>query len=107
MLHGVNIINRWQTMTLAEQMGNIGAEVSRLLCWEAKRDEDQTQKSLARALELIDLSIADSRWNKKELCRLREVLCSKIFAPGMYNVTAEQLNNYFLPFAILARKKYA
>lgn len=95
---------KWHSYSLAFQMGNIGAEVARLLNWQSKGDAGQTEKSLARALELIDLSIDDSRWNKKELCRLREVLCSKIFAPAAYNATDEQLINYFTPFAILARK---
>ncbi len=95
---------KWQSYSLAFQMGNIGAEVTRLLNWQVKGDAGQMEKSLARALELIDLTIDDLRWNKKELCRLREVLCSKIFAPETYNATNEQLNNYFMPFAILARK---
>lgn len=107
MLHGKNIANRWRAMTLAEQMGNIGAEVARMLNWQVRNDEGQTLKSLNRALELINLSIADMRWNKKELRILREVLWARVFVPETYDATAEELNNYFIPFAILARKKYA
>lgn len=95
---------KWRSYSRAFQMGNIGAEVTRLLNWQARGDSAQVEKSLIRALELIDLSINDSRSNKKELCRLREVLCSKVFAPSAYHATNEQLINYFTPFAILARK---
>ena len=91
---------------MAFQLGSVGAEVSRFLNWQRKGDRAQTEKALARALELLDATIADKRWKKNlsELSRLRELVSSKVFAPEMYQVTDKQLEQYFLPFAILARK---
>ena len=98
--------SRWRTYSLAFQLGSVGAEVSRFLNWQRKGDRAQTEKALARALELLDATIADKRWKKNlgELLRLRELVSSKVFAPEMYQVTDKQLEQYFLPFAILARK---
>jgi len=91
---------------LAFQLGSVGAEVSRLLTWLKKGDQAQAELCLARALELLDATVADTRWKKNlgELLRLREFVSSKVFVPEMYQVTDKQLEQYFLPFAILARK---
>lgn len=98
--------SRWRTYSLAFQLGSVGAEVSRLLNWLKKGDRAQAEKALTRAMELLDATIADARWknNMGELLRLRELINSKIFAPEMYQVTDKQLEQYFLPFAILARR---
>ncbi|MBI5222405.1 MAG: hypothetical protein HY980_02825 [Candidatus Magasanikbacteria bacterium] len=109
MLHGKNITSRWQMMTLAEQMGNIGSEFGRTTFWLSKDAKKEAEMSLARLLELLDLSIADLRWTGRrgEFLRLRELVCDVYHGGDFYNTTGAQLNNYFLPFAILARKKYA
>jgi len=98
--------SQWRTYSLAFQLGSVGAEVSRLLNWQRKGDRTQVEKALERALELLDATIADRRWKKNlgELLRLRELVCSKVFTPAMYQVTDKHLEQYFLPFAILARK---
>ena len=97
---------QWGSYSLAFQLGTIGAEVSRLLSWLKKGDQDQSEKALFRALELLDETIIQSlqKENLGELLRLRELLCSRVFAPETYQVTDKQLEQYFLPFAILARK---
>ena len=45
----------WQTLTLFEQMGNIGSEVSRLASSKKRNDKKSADLALIRALELIDL----------------------------------------------------
>ena len=97
---------KWQKLSLAQQMGNIGAEVNRIIHWQEKESPENKEKALFRALELIDLTIADKRWQKDllELCRLREVLCDLSFGQNNYNTSPQSLQNYFLPFALLANK---
>lgn len=94
---------RWYTMTLSEQMGNIGSEIHRLVM--AKGDKSRLNSALDRALELIDLTLADPRWKKgyKEIARVREVLCDIYFGQNQYDTSPEALDNYFFQFGLIAR----
>lgn len=61
-----------------------------------------------RALELLDLTIADERWRGprlREICRAREVVCDFIAGDNEYGSTAASLDTYFLPFALAATRK--
>lgn len=102
---------QWKQFSLAQQLGNIGSEVNRAICWKDKGDIKKVNGSAERVLELIDLTITDKRWSNKlrEILFLREVFCDYFFNLSNYNVTTQQLKNYFLPFALIvvknARKK--
>lgn len=104
-LHGDLIEGRWRRMTLMEQLGNIGSEISRGLSWQAKGDQEQVVKALDRGLELFDLTIADPRWQKrlKEILRAREVVCDYFFGDNQYQSSSESLDKYFLYFGLAAR----
>lgn len=95
---------RWFKMSLAEQMGNIGSEIHRLVI-SKNRDQSRFDSAFDRALELIDLTLADPRWKTgyKEIARIREVLCDIYFGQNQYNTSIESLDNYFFQFAIIAR----
>ena len=62
---------RWHDMSLAEQFGNIGSEISRAIKWSA-RNPDTARSALYRALELIDLTLDDPR-HRRSAPRLREI----------------------------------
>ena len=96
----------WQELTLPEQLANIGSEVERAIQWSKRGDMERKEKAVERALELIDLTIGDNRWNDrlKEVCRIREILCDTFNGDNTYNTSFEFLQNYFLYFGILARK---
>jgi hypothetical protein len=95
---------RWRTLSLAEQLANVGSEVGRLRR-AAGRDEQLASRAFERALELLDLTLADSRWRGRlrEIARARELLCDAVLGAGMYGTTLEDLDRYFLAFAMLAR----
>ena len=95
----------WGRFTLAQQLGNVGSEVSRALRWKNK-DPQLFDKAMIRALELLDLTIADPRWRRrlKELTRARELLCDAWLGGKEYRTDLEGLNRYFLNFALAARK---
>jgi hypothetical protein len=97
---------RWQTLTLAEQLGNIGSEVSRAAKWQ-NRDEKFFAGAVERALELFDLTIADKRWHGrlKEIVRAREVFCDTVLGDKKYSDTLSGLTKYFDIFALAARGK--
>jgi len=97
-------VGGWQKLSLMEQMANIGSEISRALHWQNK-DEKIYKSAIDRALELLDLTIADSRWRSrlKEIVRTRELLADAMFGGKEYKTTFEDLNRYFLHFALAAR----
>lgn len=99
---------RWQTLTLAEQMGNIGSEVHRAIRWHATQNQASWEKAFDRALELFDLTIADQRWRSgmSELTRSREVFCSLFYDSNSITVSPENLQKYFDQFAVAARLKH-
>jgi hypothetical protein len=50
---------RWRTLTILEQMGNIGSEVERAIRAHDAGRLDRFEHALERALELFDLTAAD------------------------------------------------
>lgn len=84
-------------MSLAEQMLNIGSEVSRANRWKAKGNEEQCHRAADRALELMSLTIDanKSRPGLKELCRLYEVLADYYYDQNVYKTDPKQLQRYF------------
>ena len=96
---------RWQEFSLAEQLGNIGSEVGRALRAKRQRNDRRMWGALDRALELVDLTIANQTdaGRRRELCRAREVVCDLIVGDNQYASTPESLEAYFMQFAIAAR----
>lgn len=90
---------------MAEQMGNIGSEIGRLLRWRDK-DEKLCQNSFERALELLYLTIQDPRWRNrlKELTRVREFLIDAMNGGKEYENKLEDLDSYFFQFALAAKR---
>lgn len=95
----------WQKLSLAEQLGNIGGEVSRANKWQAK-DEKVFWGAAYRALELFDLTLNDPRWKGRrlEIARAREVFCDALYGGKLYSSSLEGLIKYFDQFALAARR---
>jgi hypothetical protein len=96
---------RWFTFSFLEQMAHTGSEVERTMLWR-ERDRDRSNSAFERALELLDLTIADPRNRRRlrELCRLREVLVDYFFGDNQYGSSDKLWRSYFLPFAYAARR---
>jgi len=99
---------RWASMTLAEQMANIGSEVGRSGKWLAKNKPVQAESAFLRALDLIDLTIKYGRAGRpdrscllKELCRARDCY-TESFLSGDAD-TLSFLDKYFGRFAAICR----
>ena len=90
---------KWHSLSLFEQMANVGAEVGRTINWRIKNKEKSTA-AIERGLELLDLTIEDkkNKMHLKELCRLREVLADYFYFDNEYQSTDQHWNEYFLPF---------
>lgn len=95
---------KWNKLSFFEQMANIGSEVERSIKWREK-NKDFSQKAFERALELLDLTIADKKNIKrlKELARLREILADYFAFNNIFNSTEKTWHNYFLAFNFAAR----
>lgn len=93
--------SRWFQLSLKEQMGNIGSEVSRAGRWQNK-DEKLFWGAVERCLELFDLTLADSRWKgrRREIARAREVFCDAVYGGKEYQSTFQNLQPYFDQFAL-------
>lgn len=98
---------RWARMSLAEQLGHIGSEVSRALNWQAKGNDDYSQKASARAIELILLSLqgqcTESQY--REVACLHETVADYFYGENRYGSTPALLRKYFDQFAMLVVNK--
>jgi len=97
---------RWAEMPFAEQMANIGSEVSRSLNWQKKGKKDLSLKALNRALELLDMTISSiKKYSKlKELFRVREALVDFFYGSNEFASSELLWRKYFDHFVYLARK---
>lgn len=88
---------RWAEMSLAEQMLNIGSEVSRANRWKQKGNMEQCHRAADRALELVTLTI-DAQRGKHDLgefCRLYEVMADYYYGDNDYQTEPDRLQRYF------------
>lgn len=66
-------LNRWKNFNKSQQLLMIGSEFMRAKTWQYK-DQEKFLSALERALELIDLTLSDHKWenNLRMLLGLRE-----------------------------------
>ena len=99
---------RWAEMPFAEQMGNVGSEISRAIRWQSKGKPERMEQCVFRALELLDLTIdatsKDNRSKLKELCRAREEICDFFLADNKLRSSPEQIMKYYDAFALAAQR---
>lgn len=96
---------RWFTLSLAEQLGNIGSEVGRAAKWQGK-DENSFWSAVTRALELFDITQMDTRWKgrRSELDRARETFADAVLGGQEYQSNLKDLEKYFMLFALFNAK---
>jgi hypothetical protein len=99
---------RWNKLSFAEQMANIGSEVERALNWQAKNNAAYCEKAFERALELLDLTLdaAAGFTRLKEIARVREAVVDYFFGTNQFVSTERSWKSYFLFFAYEARRDH-
>ncbi|MFO7675767.1 MAG: hypothetical protein R6X12_05590 [bacterium] len=104
-LHAGLAAGRWFRLPFLEQVANVGSEVERALLWQERGSPDHRRRAVERALELLDLSLADgrNRGRGRELARAREVLADYFYGDNRYGSSPELLRGYFGAFARAAR----
>ncbi len=110
-IHKEAAAGRWFKFSLAEQMGNIGSEVSRAAKAQGK-DKKRFQAAIERALELFYLTLVDKRWHgrRQEIARAQDVFLDAVTGGTKYQSDLNSLQSYFDQFAMIAmadfNKKY-
>lgn len=97
---------RWHTLSLMEQLGNVGSEVERAIRAHQSGNRSRFEGALERALELFDFTANDQRWRghrRREILRAREEFCRLFFDESVGAESAAGLRRYFLAFAVAAR----
>ena len=102
--------DRWRALSLAEQFGNVGSEISRAIRWSTKNPET-ARAALYRGLELFDLMLDDPRHRQsvprlREIARAREVVVDFLAGSNEYGSTGPSLQKYFDQFALAARRAH-
>ncbi|MGI8401203.1 MAG: hypothetical protein ACR2NS_06310 [Gemmatimonadaceae bacterium] len=98
---------RWSSLTLSEQLANVGSEVDRAIKAHEAGRSDRRDAAVNRGLELFDLTAADHRWRgarRREVLRAREEFCALFWGDGEQRGAAASLSRYFLHFALAARR---
>ena len=102
--HSDTLIQTWSQLTLPQQLGNVGSEVSRMINWRGK-DDAIAERAFERMLELLDLTLANlrSEYRLREIARTREWLVESWLSDTLAgDAELGKLNKYFLQFALLA-----
>jgi hypothetical protein len=102
---------RWRSLSLLEQLANAGSEVERALSWAAKGNAEYSALATDRALELLDLTIADpkNRHRLKEITRLREALLDYFVGSNEFASSSAGWHAYFHAYgtAVAIRRQAA
>jgi hypothetical protein len=96
---------QWDTLSLIEQMGNIGSEVERALRWKEKGNQEYAMRAMDRVLELFTLTLhcSGNKGRLREIARAKETLLDYFFGENMFMSTEGSLKKYFFAFAFAAR----
>jgi hypothetical protein len=105
MQHNEMAAGKWETLTFAQQMANIGSEVGRAINWRDKNKRDYSRMAFERALELLDLTVNVVKGfsRRKELLRVREALVDYFVYENTFKSSDKLWQNYFLAFNYFAR----
>lgn len=99
----------WFKFSIAEQLGNIGSEVHRVISAKGK-DEQRYEYAIVRALDLFDVTLENPHLRGarlREISLAREVFCDAIYGGKEYGSTLEDSARYLDQFAMAAAIKRA
>ncbi|MDR0350406.1 MAG: hypothetical protein LBH64_02505 [Coriobacteriales bacterium] len=99
---------RWRRLSFYEQMGNVASEVGRAIAAQRSGRLERVPGAISRALDLLDASIeqlTDERSHRlREVLRARDEFC-RLFYDGTFDEDADNIERYFMQFALVARKQ--
>ena len=99
---------QWKQLSFAEQMANIGSEVSRALNWKNKGNAEYCQKATNRILELLSLTLDNLTISShyKELTRLREAIVDYFYGTNQFSSSEILWRKYFDYFVYASKMNH-
>jgi hypothetical protein len=98
----------WNKLTLTEQLGHIGSEITRARVWQEKGEDESSQNALNRAILLLELSMNNTlpRLKLAEVSRLKELVLDLINNTGarQYGININDIEKYCNDFALISGK---
>ena len=92
---------RWNSFSLFVQLANVGTDIERTINWKNKGNKEYSMQAFERALELLDMTVADPKNRsprRKELLRVREALVDHFVFDNEYSSTDQSWQDYFYQF---------
>ena len=98
--HNLETLERWQSLPVEKQILNIASELARSLRHYRLGERQYLCDSLDRSFELVDATIADSKWKGllRELLRVREMLGEFYTNRSLSSEEFERVIRAFLSF---------
>lgn len=95
-----------ESLTIFEQIRDISRKISHARIAVKQGNIERRNRVLRRAIKFIDLILKREfrAGCVREMNILRDVIQDMIDGPRLYDCSLESLENYCLPFALLARK---
>ena len=91
-------------------MANLGSEISRILEWKEKGDEENTLQCVERARSILsEINGRPEMLSRaQEINILGRIVDDALVDKSAYDIRAEDLKSYFYPFAlrVLSERKY-
>lgn len=99
--------NRWASMSIFEQFGNVYSEVGRSFAAKQIGDLKGSQDAMFRTIDLFDATVEVLLKKKspkvKEVLRAKEEYLDAMNDPELSEIDLESLEKYFMQFAMAAR----
>ena len=91
---------KWFSMSVRDQISNIGSEVSRAIKWKNKGNEKRKVGFCLKSIEFLDLSMADPKNAHRvgEFSFCVEELKDYFLGDNTYCTTDEKLHKYYDAF---------
>jgi len=95
-----DVINKWNAMTIQEQISNIGSEVLRADRWKQKGNEEKMRAYYDAAISFLILSIRDPKnvAGRDELNLCIDELADYFIGENRWGTTSETLKRYYNAF---------
>ena len=89
-------------------IANLGSELSRAVSLAKKKDLEASKSAFERSEAVLEKIMSEgSETAQQEMAILKEVIADLKDGGEKFSVTSEDLENYFMPFALLVTKEQA
>lgn len=98
--------DRWRTLTLPQQLGNVASEFARFRHWFERGDDKHGEQAYERLGEIVRLTVEDPRWTsrRRELSQLLAVIRHLGGDQPELEVSFDEVEGFLMPFVVLARR---